>query len=47
LQLYTGLIYRGAGLIGSIKRALLAEMEREGAASLAELRGCDAEKWAN
>lgn len=45
LQLYTGLIYRGAGLIGSIKRALLAEMEREGAASLAELCGRDAGKW--
>jgi dihydroorotate dehydrogenase len=47
LQLYTGLIYRGAGLIGSIKRALLAEMEREGVASLAELSGRDAEKWAD
>jgi dihydroorotate dehydrogenase len=45
LQLYTGLIYRGAGLIASIKRALLAEMEREGVASLAELCGRDAEKW--
>ncbi|MEJ2125701.1 MAG: quinone-dependent dihydroorotate dehydrogenase [Alphaproteobacteria bacterium] len=47
LQLYTGLIYRGSGLIGSIKRALLAEMEREGVASLAELCGRDAEKWAD
>jgi dihydroorotate dehydrogenase len=46
LQLYTGLIYSGAGLIGSIKRALLVEMEREGAASLAELCGRDAEEWA-
>lgn len=46
IQLYTGMIYCGAGLIDEIKRTLLAAMEAEGATSLIALTGGDAEKWA-
>jgi dihydroorotate dehydrogenase len=47
VQLYTGMIYEGAGLIAEIKQALLAAMKRSGASSLEPLRGADAERWAN
>ncbi len=46
LQLYTGMIYRGPGLITEIKRTLVEQMEAEGATSLEALRGRDAEIWA-
>jgi dihydroorotate dehydrogenase len=46
IQLYTGLIYEGPGLIGEIKRALLRHMEDAGAASLTATRGTQAEMWA-
>ena len=46
LQLYTGLIYEGPGLIGEIKSHLAAEVRRSGATSLAALRGRTAETWA-
>jgi len=46
VQLYTGMIYRGPGLIGEIKRTLVRQMESEGAATLDALRGRDAEIWA-
>ncbi len=46
LQLYTGMIYRGPGLIGEINRTLLQQMEAEGATLLEALRGRDAEIWA-
>lgn len=46
LQLYTGLIYEGPGLIAGIKRALIAQMLKEGADGLAGLRGRHAEIWA-
>ncbi len=46
IQLYTGLIYEGAGLIGDIKLRLAGEIERAGAPSLAALKGLDAERWA-
>jgi dihydroorotate dehydrogenase len=42
VQLYTALVYEGPGLVGAIKRDLLARMEAEGATSLAGLRGRDA-----
>ncbi len=45
IQLYTGMIYEGAGLIGAIKQALIARMDRDGS-NLARLRGVGAERWA-
>lgn len=47
IQLYTGMIYEGAGLIAAIKRALVERMDREGAGDLAQLRGAEAERWAS
>lgn len=46
LQLYTGLIYEGLGLIGRIKAELAAGVRRAGARSIAELVGRDARAWA-
>ncbi len=47
LQLYTGLIYQGPGLIGEMRRALAAAVAGEsGAATLAALVGRDAKAWA-
>ncbi len=43
IQLYTGLLFEGLGLIGRIKQALLAGMERAKADSLAPLIGSRAE----
>lgn len=39
VQLYTGLIYEGVGLVSEILSGLSAALDRAGAASLAELRG--------
>lgn len=44
IQLYTGLVFQGLGLIGRIKQALLAGMERAKADSLAPLIGSRAEE---
>lgn len=44
LQLYTGLVYEGPGLIGAIKTALAAEARRSG--GLANIRGRKADAWA-
>jgi dihydroorotate dehydrogenase len=46
LQLYTGLVFEGPGLIGRIKRVLVAAMDREGCGSLAPLVGRRACEWA-
>ncbi len=46
LQLYTGLIYEGPGLIGNIKTHLAESVLRAGAKSLADLRGTKAADWA-
>jgi len=46
LQLYTGLIYEGPGLIGRIKDHLSNVCRREGVASLSALRGRRAAEWA-
>ncbi len=46
LQLYTGLVFEGPGLIGRIKQALVGAMEQESASSLAPLIGRNAEAWA-
>ncbi len=47
LQLYTALIYEGAGLVGRIKRHLAVALDEAKANSLAELRGRRAEEWAS
>lgn len=46
LQLYTGLIYEGPGLIGRIKTQLAAEAKRAGPTGLQALRGRKADVWA-
>ncbi len=42
LQVYSALVFRGLGLVGEIKDALLAAIERHEARSLADLVGVDA-----
>jgi dihydroorotate dehydrogenase len=46
IQLYTGLVYEGPGLLSGIKAALIAELERT-SSSLPELVGSEAGHWAN
>jgi dihydroorotate dehydrogenase len=46
LQLYTGLIYEGPGLIGRIKAHLAAAVRGAGVSSVAELTGRRAKEWA-
>ena len=46
LQLYTGLVYAGAGLIGEIKAHLLQALDQGGFRSLDGLSGMDAADWA-
>jgi dihydroorotate dehydrogenase len=47
LQLYTGLVYDGPGLIGEIKSHLAREVRRAGQSNLSGLRGKKAEHWAS
>lgn len=42
VQLYTGYVYRGPGLVRAILRALVAEIEREGLQGAEQLIGLDA-----
>jgi dihydroorotate dehydrogenase len=46
LQLYTGLVYEGPGLLARMKRDLLATVHREGLGSVGELVGRRASEWA-
>ena len=46
IQLYTGLIYEGPGLIQRIKAHLTEAVRNAGAASIADLVGHDAQAWA-
>ena len=46
VQLYTGLVYEGPGLIPRIKKALIGGIERAGVSSIAGLVGKKAESWA-
>ncbi len=46
LQLYTGLIYEGPGLIGGIKSHLAEAVRRAGSNCLADLRGIKFAEWA-
>ena len=45
VQLYTGLIYGGAGLIGAIKRDLAQLLARDGFSSVREAVGAGVEEW--
>jgi dihydroorotate dehydrogenase len=42
IQLYSGLVFAGLGLVADIKRALIAALDRDRAAGLAEYIGADA-----
>jgi len=46
IQLYTGLVYEGPGLLDKIKEHLVSAVECANASSLADLVGCKAEEWA-
>jgi len=46
VQLYTGLIYEGPSLPGRILAALPRLLERESAATVADIVGRDTEDWA-
>jgi dihydroorotate dehydrogenase len=46
LQLYTGLVYEGPGLLARIKRDLVAHVEREGLGRIGEATGRRAGEWA-
>ena len=46
IQLYTGLVFEGPGLIGRIKRKLIAEITEAKAESLAPLVGRRSDEWA-
>lgn len=46
LQLYTGLIYEGAGLIARIKEHLVASVRSANATALSDLVGREAKTWA-
>ena len=46
LQLYTGLVYAGPGLIGEIKSYLSREVRRRGYSDLSAARGTKAKQWA-
>jgi dihydroorotate dehydrogenase len=42
IQIYSGLIFRGIGLVAEIKNALLAALEDDGQSNLADYVGADA-----
>jgi dihydroorotate dehydrogenase len=46
IQLYTGLVYEGPGLIDRIKDGLIAAVERTNVSSISGLVGTKAEEWA-
>lgn len=46
VQVYTGMVYEGAALIGDVLGALSAALDRSGAESLSALRGTRAAEWA-
>lgn len=47
LQLYTGLVYEGPGLIDRIKTRLATAVDEAGASSISELVGTKAAEWAS
>lgn len=47
VQLYTGLVYGGSGLVDEIKQGLARLLARDGHATVADAVGRDADAWAN
>ena len=47
LQLYTGLIYEGPGLVGRIKAHLEEYCRTHHLSSISEVTGTEAERWAS
>ena len=47
IQLYTGLVYQGPGLVRQILKGLIQKLDAENLHSLASIRGRTAEQWAN
>ncbi|MGH1349946.1 MAG: quinone-dependent dihydroorotate dehydrogenase [Methyloligellaceae bacterium] len=45
LQIYTGLVYKGPGLVRKIKRYLIDYMEENGLNTISEITGSNAELW--
>lgn len=46
VQLYTGMVFAGPGLPGEITAGLAARLDREGIASIGDLVGSEADRWA-
>lgn len=46
IQLYTGLVYEGPGLLARIKQGLIARLDQGPETSLEALRGAKADQWA-
>jgi len=42
VQIYSGLVFRGLGLVGEIKAAMLAALDRDGSQTIADYVGADA-----
>jgi dihydroorotate dehydrogenase len=42
IQIYSGLVFRGLGLVGEIKHTIVAALERDGTQTLADYVGADA-----
>jgi len=42
IQIYSGLVFRGLGLVGEIKRTIVAALERDGGQNLVDYVGADA-----
>jgi dihydroorotate dehydrogenase len=47
LQLYTGLVYEGPGLLARIKREMVACLDREGLGAIGDMTGRRAGDWAS
>ncbi len=47
IQLYTGLVYEGPGLVEKIKEQLASAVDCATASSITDLVGCKAEEWAS
>jgi dihydroorotate dehydrogenase len=46
MQLYTGMVYQGPGVIGDIKRHLISAVRRAGVANITKLTGTKSAEWA-
>ena len=46
VQIYTGMIYEGVGLVNTIRQGLVRCLERDGHATIADAVGTGTEDWA-